>query len=132
MAIQDLTADMLTRIRNAVRNRQRQCNCLNNKLNRGVANVLAEEGYISRFEVVEDGRIGLIKIDLKYGPNGERLINSIDRVSSTGCRVYSGVEQIPRPLQGLGIAIVSTSHGVMSDRKCRENRIGGEIVATVC
>ena len=132
MAMQDLTADMLTRIRNAVRNRQRHCLCLKNKLNLGVANVLVEEGYITRFEVVEDARGGTIKIDLKYGPNGERLINQIDRVSSTGCRVYSGNEQLPRPLQGLGIAIVSTSRGVMSDRKCRENRVGGEVVATVC
>jgi small subunit ribosomal protein S8 len=132
MAIQDLTADMLTRIRNAVRNRQKQALCLNNKLNRGVADVLRDEGYIVGYDVVDDGKIGLLRVALKYGPNGEQLINSLERVSKTGCRVYSGVEQIPRPLQGLGIAIVSTSRGVMSDRKCREHRIGGEVVATVC
>lgn len=131
MAIQDLTADMLTRIRNAVRNRQKQVVCLNNKLNRGVAAVLVEEGYILGFEVVDDGRQGQLRIDLKYGPAGEGLISSIDRVSSTGCRVYAGVGDIPRPLQGLGIAIISTSAGVMSDRKCRERRVGGEVVATV-
>ncbi len=132
MAIQDLTADMLTRIRNAVRNREKHVVCLNNKLNRGVANVLVEEGYISKFGLVEDGRGGALRLDLKYGPNGEGLISSIQRVSKTGCRVYNGVADLPRPLQGLGIAIVSTSRGVMSDRKCREARIGGEVVATVC
>lgn len=132
MAIQDLTADMLTRIRNAARNRQKQAICLNNKLNRGVAQVLREEGYITGFEVVDDGRQGLLRVDLKYGPNGEQLINSLERVSKTGCRVYRGASDLPRPLQGLGIAIVSTSRGVMSDRRCREERIGGEVVATVC
>ncbi|HMN95650.1 MAG TPA: 30S ribosomal protein S8 [Phycisphaerales bacterium] len=132
MAIQDLTADMLTRIRNAVRNRQKQVVCLNNKLNRGVAAVLAEEGYVHGFEVLDDGRQGQIRIDLKYGPDGEAIISSIDRVSRTGCRIYKGATELPRPLQGLGIAIVSTSFGVMSDRKCRERRVGGEVVATVC
>lgn len=132
MAIQDLTADMLTRIRNAARNRQKQALCLNNKLNRGVAQVLRDEGYITGYEVVDDGRQGLLRVDLKYGPNGEQLINSLERVSKTGCRVYRGASDLPRPLQGLGIAIVSTSRGVMSDRRCREERIGGEVVATVC
>jgi small subunit ribosomal protein S8 len=132
MAIQDLTADMLTRIRNAARNRQKQVLCLNNKLNRGVAEVLREEGYIHGFDMVEDGRSGLLRVELKYGPNGEQLINSLERVSRTGCRVYRGVADLPRPLQGLGIAIVSTSRGVMSDRRCRAERIGGEVVATVC
>ena len=131
MAIQDLTADMLTRIRNAVRNRAKSVDCLNNKLNRGVAGVLQEEGYIVSSEVVEDGRQGTLRVHLKYGPRGERIINSIDRVSRTGCRVYQGTDALPRPLQGLGIAIVSTSRGVMSDRRCRQERVGGEVVATV-
>jgi len=127
----DLTADMLTRIRNAVRNRERTVTCIANKLNAGVAAVLAEEGYIDGFERHEDGRQGLIRIRLRYGNRGERVINSIDRVSRGGCRVHRGVSDLPRPLQGLGIAIVSTSRGVMSDRKCREERVGGEVVATV-
>lgn len=131
MAIQDLTADMLTRIRNAVRNRQRQVNVVSNKLNRGIAAVLKEEGYINDFELVDDGRQGLIRISLRYGPRGEQVIHEIDRVSRQGRRLYSGVEGLPRPLQGLGIAIVSTSRGVLSDRKCREQRVGGEVVATV-
>jgi small subunit ribosomal protein S8 len=131
MAINDLTADMLTRIRNSVRNRQHSVTCVSNKLNRGVAQVLVEEGYIHEFENVEDGRQGLIRIRLKYGPRGEQVINKIERVSKCGCRVYRGTEDLPRPLQGLGIAIVSTSSGVKSDRQCRNASIGGEVVATV-
>lgn len=131
MANHDLTADMLTRIRNAVRNRQKTVDCLCNKLNRGVAKVLMEEGFIRSFEVVEDGRQGLIRVELKYGQRGEQLINRIERVSKAGCRVYSGVDGIPKPLQGLGISIVSTSRGVLSDRQCREANIGGEVVAQV-
>lgn len=132
MSMNDLTSDMLTRIRNAVRNNAKQVNVISNKLNRGIADVLVNEGYINGFECVEDGRQGLIRIDLKYGSRGERLINSVDRVSKGGCRVYRQVDDLPRPLQGLGIAIVSTSRGVMSDRRCRQERLGGEVVATVC
>ncbi|MFO0894062.1 MAG: 30S ribosomal protein S8 [Phycisphaerales bacterium] len=132
MPLHDLTADMLTRIRNALRNRSKSVICINNKLNRGVAQVLVEEGYIKGFDVIQDGRQGALRVDLKYGSRGERLINDIQRVSRAGCRIYNGVEELPRPLQGLGIAIVSTSRGVMSDRKCRESNIGGEVVATVC
>ena len=131
MAQQDLTADMLTRIRNAARNNAKNVRCLNNKLNRGVAKVLQDEGYITKFDVIEDGRQGLIDITFKYGPRGEKLISTIDRVSKPGCRVYGGTAALPRPLQGLGIAIVSTSSGVMSDRLCREKRVGGEVVAIV-
>ncbi|MDA1007958.1 MAG: 30S ribosomal protein S8 [Planctomycetota bacterium] len=131
MALQDLTADMLTRIRNAVRNRSKSVNILNNKLNRGVAKVLQDEGYINSFDVIEDGRQGVLRVALKYGSRGEMLINRIDRVSHTGCRVYRGVEELPSPISGLGISIVSTSSGVMSDRKARELHIGGELVCTV-
>ena len=131
MSQQDLTADMLTRIRNAVRNGAGSVKCLNCKLNRGVAGVLKTEGYITDFDVVDDGRQGVLNVHLKYGPRGERIIGSIDRVSKPGCRAYSGVDDLPRPLQGLGIAIVSTSHGVLSDRQCRLERVGGEVVAVV-
>lgn len=132
MALHDLTADMLTRIRNAVRNREKSVTCLSNKLNRGVAKVLKDEGFVRDFELVEDGRQGLIRVHLKYGQRGEQLINKIERVSKTGCRVYRGVDGLPRPVQGLGISIVSTSRGVMSDRQCRDANIGGEVVAEVC
>lgn len=131
MSQQDLTADMLTRIRNAIRNNARTVRCLNNKLNRGVAQVLQDEGYIEGFNVIDDGRQGQLDVKLKYGTRGEKVIGSIERVSKPGCRVYSGVSDLPRPLQGLGIAIVSTSSGVMSDRMCREKRVGGEVVAVV-
>jgi len=131
MSQQDTTADMLTRIRNAVRNRAKTVRCINNKLNRGVAAVLKQEGYIDAFDVIDDGRQGLLDISLKYGQRGERLISSIKRVSSSGCRVYSGAADLPKPLQGLGIAIVSTSRGILSDRMCREQRVGGELVAIV-
>jgi len=132
MSVQDLTADMLTRIRNAVRNREKSVVVISNKLNRGVAGVLKDEGYISDFECVTDGRQGIIRIALKYGTRGENIINEIRRVSKTGCRTYAPVTELPRPMQGLGISIVSTSRGIMSDRKAREMRVGGEVVATVC
>ena len=131
MAQQDITADMLTRIRNAARNNAKTVKCLNNKLNRGVAQVLKDEGYIEKFNVIDDGRQGLIDITFKYGPHGERLINSIDRVSKPGRRVYGGSKELPRPLQGLGIVIVSTSSGILSDRICRQKKVGGEVVAVV-
>ncbi|MAT81569.1 MAG: 30S ribosomal protein S8 [Phycisphaerae bacterium] len=131
MSQQDLTADMLTRIRNAVRNRETSVRCLNNRLNRGVAKVLTDEGYINAFEIVDNGREGVLRVDLKYGPRGEDVIRTIDRVSKPGCRVYKKVDELPRPLQGLGIAVVSTSKGVLSDRRCREQKVGGELVAIV-
>jgi small subunit ribosomal protein S8 len=131
MSQQDLTADLLTRIRNAVRNNAATVKCLNNKLNRGVLEVLKEEGYIKDFDVIDDGRQGHINVNLRFGPHGERIINSIDRVSKPGRRVYAPVGDLPKPLQGLGIAIVSTSRGVMSDRKCRQENVGGEVVAVI-
>jgi small subunit ribosomal protein S8 len=131
MSLQDITADMLTRIRNGVQNHARRVRCLNSKLNRGVVQVLVEEGYVDRFDVVSDGAQGFIEVHLKYGPRGERLINSIERLSKPGRRVFNKVEELPRPLQGMGVCIVSTSRGVMSDRKCRVERVGGEVVAIV-
>ncbi len=131
MSMNDLTADLLTRIRNAVRNRAAKVDCINNRLNRGVTQVLVEEGYLTGFDVVEDGRQGILRIQLKYGPRGEQILHQLDRVSSVGRRVYSRVGQIPRPLQGLGTAIVSTSRGVMSDRRCRTENVGGEVIAIV-
>jgi len=131
MALSDPIADMLTRIRNAVRNREKRVTVKNSKVNRGIADVLVKEGYVNRFDVMEDNRQGLIRLDLKYGPRGEMVLNRIDRVSKPGRRVYNRVEELPRPLQGLGIAIVSTSHGVLSDRMCREQRVSGEVLCTV-
>ncbi|MBY0457752.1 MAG: 30S ribosomal protein S8 [Gemmataceae bacterium] len=131
MAIGDPIADMLTRIRNAVRNRQKTVNCVNSKVCRGIANVLRDEGYIDSFDVVEDGRQGQIRVRLKYSATGESVLHRLTRESKPGRRVYPQVEQIPRPLQGLCIAIVSTSRGVLSDRKAREDRVGGELLCTI-
>ncbi len=131
MSQQDLTADMLTRIRNAVRNRIPVVDCLNNKLNRGVAKVLVEEGYVTKSDVIDDGRQGILRVTLKYGSRGEKIIHQLDRVSKVGCRVYQRVADLPRPMQGMGVCIVSTSLGVMSDRRCREENVGGEVVAIV-
>ena len=127
----DPISDYLTRVRNANRNQAKTVDCLNNKLNQGVANVLVMEGYITSFDVIDDGRQGILRLQMKYGSRGEQIINSIDRVSKVGRRVYSRVSDLPRPLQGLGIAIVSTSKGVLSDRRCREENVGGEVVALV-
>lgn len=131
MAINDPIADMLTRVRNASRNRAKTVDCLNNRVCRGIAAVLRDEGYIDSFEVVEDGRSGKIKLKLKYGPRGETILHSLKRESKPGRRVYRPVDDLPTPLQGLGISIVSTSKGVMSDRKARQERVGGELLCTV-
>lgn len=131
MAMSDPIADMLTRIRNAVRNRAKKVTVLNSKVNQGIAGVLQSEGYIEGFDVVEDGRQGLIHVRLKYGPRGEQVITSITRASRPGRRVYTKVEGLPRPVQGLGIGVISTSQGVLSDRRCREERVGGELLCTV-
>ena len=131
MSLSDPIADMLTRIRNAARNRAKTVTVLNSKVCRGIADVLVSEGYVLGYDVVEDGRQGKINIQLKYGPRGEQVLNELKRVSKPGRRVYRRTDDLPRPLQGLGIAIVSTSQGVMSDRKCRETRVGGELLAEV-
>jgi small subunit ribosomal protein S8 len=131
MSMSDPIADMLTRIRNAVRNRAKQVEVLNSKVNRGIAEVLRAEGYIDGVDVMADGRQGKLHLKLKYGPRGEALITEIRRQSTPGRRVYRKVEEIPAPLQGLGISIVSTSRGVMSDRRCRAEKVGGELLATV-
>lgn len=131
MAMNDPIADMLTRIRNATRNHAKDCLVLNSKVCRGIASILESEGYINGFDVIDDGRQGQIRIRLKYGSRGETIINRIERVSKVGCRVYKKVDELQRPLQGLGISIVSTSSGVLSDRQCREKKVGGEVLAYV-
>lgn len=131
MSLSDPIADMLTRIRNAVRNRAKTVNCLNSKVCRGIAEVLVDEGYIEGFDQIDDGHQGQIKIRLKYGPRGEIVIHRLTRESKPGRRVYRRVDDLSRPIQGLGITIVSTSMGVFSDRKCRSERVGGELLCTV-
>lgn len=131
MSMNDPIADTLTRIRNAVRNRDKKVNCLNSKVNRGICDVLKAEGYVEKYDVIDDGRQGLIRVHLKYGTRGEMILHSLRRESRPGRRVYCAVKDMPRPLDGLGIAIVSTSVGVLSDRQCRDRNVGGELLATV-
>ena len=127
----DPIADMLTRIRNAVGEGKRQASIPSSKIKTGIARVLKDEGYIEGYDVIDDGKQGILRVDLKYGPRGETLIHKIKRESRTGRRLYVGVGDLPRVLDGLGIAIVSTSQGVLSDRVCREKGIGGELVCSV-
>ena len=122
---------MLTRIRNATRVRKKQVNIPSSKLKIGIAKVLRDEGYIRGYDVIEDGKQGMLRVDLKYGPRDEDVIRAIDRASRSGRRVYRKVGDLPRVLDGLGIAIVSTSQGVFSDRQCRVNNVGGELLCTV-
>jgi small subunit ribosomal protein S8 len=127
----DPIADMLTRIRNAARIHRKQVRVPASKVKRGIARVLKEEGYIRDFDVIEDNKQGVLRIELKYGPNGEDLIHSIRRASRPGRRIYKSVDSLPVVLDGLGIAIVSTSQGVLSDRSCREKKVSGELLCTV-
>lgn len=131
MSMSDPIADMLTRVRNAVRNSAESVDCRHSKVCAGIAAVLQSEGYVLGFNRIEDGRQGILRIELKYGPHGEQIINAIKRESKPGCRVYTGVNDLPRPLAGLGIAIVSTPRGVLSDRQAREQHVGGELLCTV-
>jgi len=131
MALSDPIADMLTRIRNGVERGFDRVDCLNSKICAGVAKVLKEEGYIADFAVIDDGRQGILRIELRYGPRGERLIHNLVRASRPGRRDYRKVKELPRPLAGLGIGVVSTSRGVLSDRQARDQRVGGELLCTV-
>lgn len=127
----DPIADMLTRIRNGLHVRRRQVQVPNSKLKAGIARVLRDEGYISGFDVVTDTHQGVLRVDLKYGRRGEFVIHRMARVSKPGCRVYRGVDELPRVMDGMGIAVVSTPQGVLSDRECRERKVGGEVLCTV-
>jgi small subunit ribosomal protein S8 len=128
---QDPISDMLTRIRNANRVGRRLVLIPKSKICTGIAQVLKDEGYIEEFDKVDDGQQGQIRVKLKYSITGEKVIHSIDRSSKPGCRVYRKVEELPNVLNGMGIAVVSTSKGVMSDRKARESNVGGELLCTV-
>jgi small subunit ribosomal protein S8 len=131
MTLSDPIADMLTRIRNAVRINREQVNIKSSNLCLGIANVLKKEGYVLDYDRIDDGFQGIIRVNLKYDQDGGSVIREITRTSKPGRRVYSAVGDLPRVLGGMGIAIVSTSKGVMSDNDCREANIGGEILCTV-
>ena len=128
---QDPIADMLTRIRNANRVGRRMVLIPKSKICTGIAQVLQDEGYIDSYDVIDDTRQGQIRVKLKYSMSGDKVIHELDRASKPGRRIYRGVGDLPRILNGMGIAVVSTSKGVMSDRKARENNVGGELLCTV-
>jgi small subunit ribosomal protein S8 len=131
MSLSDPIADMLTRIRNAARINKEQVIIKASKICEGIAGVLKEEGYINDYDRIDDGKQGILRITLKYDQDGRSIINEIRRTSKPGCRVYSAVDDLPHVLAGMGIAIVSTSKGVMSDKNCRQANVGGEILCTV-
>ena len=131
MQITDPVADMLTRIRNANSAKHESVDVPASNLKKAIAQILLDEGYIKSFQVIEDGTQGVIRIALKYLPGKEKVITGLRRVSKPGLRVYAGADELPRVLKGLGIAVISTSKGVMTDRAARANHVGGEVLAFV-
>ncbi len=127
----DPIADMLTRIRNAVTTRKPQVTIPASKVKVGIAKVLKDQGYVNDYDLIEDTKQGILRIDLKYGPRGEDLIHRIKRESKPGRRLFVGVEEVPKVRDGLGIAILSTSRGILSDQDCRDQRVGGELLCSV-
>jgi len=132
MSMSDPVADMLTRIRNAARVQRISVDIPASKVNRGIAGVLQQEGFILRVEEIADGKQGILRVFLRYGPDGEQVIREIRRISKPGCRIYRAISDVAPVLDGLGIAILSTSKGVISDRQARRMNVGGELICTVC
>lgn len=131
MHITDPIADMLTRIRNANSAKHETVDIPASKIKKSIAEILMQEGYIKNFQIIDDGTQGTIRITLKYSPSKEKVITGLRRVSKPGLRVYVGAEELPKVLRGLGIAIISTSRGVMTDKSARAANVGGEVLAFV-
>ena len=131
MSMSDPISDMLTRIRNAARINRGQVNIKASNICEGIADVLRKEGYIEDFDRIDDGKQGILRITLKYDQEGVPIISEIKRISKPGRRIYSSVSDLPHVLGGMGIVVVSTSKGVMSDKNCRESNMGGEILCMV-
>ena len=131
MQISDVIADMLTRIRNANDAKHETVDIPASNLKKSIAEILLNEGYIKNYQIVEDGKQGIIRVALKYAPGKQKVIHGLRRVSKPGLRIYSNCEDMPKVMNGLGIAIVSTSKGVMTDKKARQNNVGGEVLAFV-
>ena len=131
MQITDTIADMLTRIRNASAAKHDTVDVPASNVKKAIAQILLDEGYISNFTVIEDGKQGMIHITLKYGPNKTQIITGLRRVSKPGLRIYTNVEDMPKVMKGLGIAILSTSKGIMTDKQARANNVGGEVLAYI-
>ena len=131
MQISDTIADMLTRIRNASAAKHDSVDVPASNVKKAIAQILLDEGYIASFQVEEDGKQGVIHITLKYGQNKAQVINGIRRISKPGLRIYTNVEEMPKVMKGLGIAILSTSKGIMTDKQARKANVGGEVLAYV-
>ena len=131
MHVTDPVADMLTRIRNANSAKHETVDIPASKVKKAIAEILNEEGYIKGYQVIDDGKQGIIKVTLKYGANKEKVLSGLKRISKPGLRVYASRDELPRVLKGLGIAIISTSQVIMTDKKARAKNIGGEVLAFV-
>ena len=131
MHITDPIADMLTRIRNANNAKHDTVDVPASNMKKAIAQILLEEGYIKNFQLIDDGTQGVIRITLKYNAGKEKVLSGLRRVFKPGLRVYAGADELPRVLRGLGTAIVSTSKGVMTDKKAREAHVGGEVLAFI-
>lgn len=131
MHITDPIADMLTRIRNANNARHTTVDIPASNMKKAIANILLEEGYIKNVEIIEDNIQGIIRITLKYGENKQKVLTGLKRVSKPGLRSYASKDELPRVLKGLGIAIISTSKGVMTDKEARRQNVGGEVLAFI-
>ena len=131
MHITDPIADMLTRIRNANTAKHETVDIPASNMKKAIAQILLDEGYIASYKVIEDEKQGVIRVTLKYGENKAQVITGLRRVSKPGLRIYSDVENMPKVMKGLGVAIVSTSKGIMTDREARKQNVGGEVLAFV-
>ena len=131
MHITDPIADMLTRIRNANSAKHETVDIPASNMKKAIAQILLDEGYIASYKVIEDEKQGVIRVTLKYGENKAQVITGLRRVSKPGLRIYSNVEDMPKVMKGLGIAIISTSKGVMTDRQARKENVGGEVLAYI-
>jgi len=131
MQITDPIADLLTRIRNANDAKHSTVDIPASNMKKALTQILQDEGYIKAYEVIDDNKQGIIRITLKYGANKEKVISGLKRVSKPGLRVYAASDELPRVLKGLGIAIISTSKGIMTDKKARAEKVGGEVLAFI-
>ena len=131
MHITDPIADLLTRIRNANSAKHETVDIPASNMKKAIAKILLDEGYIKGYQVIDDSKQGIIRVTLKYGENKQKVITGLKRVSRPGLRIYAGADELPRVLRGLGIAIVSTSKGIMTDKKARKENVGGEVMAFV-
>ena len=131
MQMSDVIADMLTRLRNANDAKHATVDIPASNMKKAIAEILVNEGYVSAFETIEDGKQGIIRVTLKYTGKKQKVLRGIRRVSKPGLRIYAGCEEMPRVMNGLGIAIVSTSKGIMTDKQARKEKVGGEVLAFV-